>query len=273
MKQAVLALGVVLLFAGSLSAQAISGNPSYFTPSAMPPADDAATVSSSLTYAPALSASTTTAFATDTTTFAPDTTKAAPNTTMAFSPSTAMVFAPSAPWANVSLLNASSDPAGAPQQPVQGVFQNFNWQAYIGYTYVRFFQTPGVTLNTNGFNFGVVYYFKDWIGADGEFVATFGSQFNQTAKFLLGMGGVRLRWSAPRGIEVWAHGMVGGSHYLPQTANGNQGALAYELGGGVDIAAGRRRWAYRLEADAVGTRYFSTYQYSPKVSAGIVFKF
>jgi hypothetical protein len=243
MKQAVLVLGVVLLFAGSLGAQTISGNPSYITPYAVPAADAAATVSSSLTFAPGLSATTTTA------------------------------IAPATPWANVALLPALSDPAAAPQQPVQGVFQNFPWQAYLGYTFVRFYQTPGVTINTNGLNFGVVYYFKDWIGADGEFVATFGSQYAHTAKFLLGMGGARLRWSAPRGLELWAHGLLGATHYLPQTANGNQGALAYELGGGVDIAAGRRRWAYRLEADVVGTRYFSTYQYSPKFSAGVVFKF
>jgi len=179
----------------------------------------------------------------------------------------------SAPWRDGSLFLDPSSSSSAPPQVVQNVFQQYNWQAYVGYTYVRFFQTPDVSLNTNGFNFGIVYYMKSWVGADGEFVATFGSQYGDTAKFLLGMGGLRFRWSAPRGLELWAHGLVGGSHYLPQTANGGQGALAYELGGGVDINAHHQRWAYRIAIDAVGTQYFNTYQFSPKASAGIVFKF
>jgi hypothetical protein len=170
----------------------------------------------------------------------------------------------------VLALRDSSDPS---PQIVQGVFQTYNWQAYVGYTFIWFYQTPGAQVSTNGFNFGIVYYIKDWVGVDGEFVATFGSQYGDTAKFLLGMGGLRFRWSAPRGVELWAHGMVGGSHYLPQTANGNAGALGYELGGGVDFNAHHQRIAYRFEADAVGTQYFNTYQFSPKASAGVVFKF
>jgi hypothetical protein len=242
MRQVVYVIGVVLIFAGSVAAQSNSGNPSIFLSTAMPSADGAAMAISPMPFATSSTSTATTSFAS------------------------------TAPWMNMSSI-AIGEPAGTPQQDVQGVFQNFNWQAYLGYSYVRFWETPGIQVNTNGVNFGVVYYFKDWIGADGEFVGTFGSQYGDTAKFLLGMGGGRLRWSAPRGLELWAHGLVGGSHYLPQTANGGQGALAYEFGGGVDINAGRRRWAYRFSADVVGTRYFNTYQYSPKFSAGIVFKF
>lgn len=174
--------------------------------------------------------------------------------------------------ASATLGDSSAANSASPQY-VQSVFQEFPWQIYAGYTFVRFYQVPGVQVNTNGLNFGVVYYIRDWVGAEGEFTGTFGSQYGDTAKFLLGMGGLRFRWSAPRGIEVWAHGLIGGSHYLPQTANGAPHALAYELGGGVDISAGRRRWAYRVAVDAVATQYFSTYQFSPKASAGIVFKF
>jgi hypothetical protein len=49
-------------------------------------------------------------------------------------------------------------------------------------------------------------------------------------------------------------------------------APAYEAGGGVDIRA-RWRLSYRIEVDMVGTHYYNTYQYSPKVTAGIVIKF
>lgn len=159
---------------------------------------------------------------------------------------------------------------------VFGVFQNYNWQAAIGYTYLRFYIVPhpSTVENTNGLNLGIVYYpGGQWIGADGELIATFGSLAGHTLKFAAGMGGPRFRWAAPRGIEYWVHGLIGGSHFVPQTTLGNQGAFSYEAGGGVDIAVHHRRIAYRLQADLVGTRFFSTYQYSPKVSVGIVFKY
>lgn len=170
---------------------------------------------------------------------------------------------------------AAASPA-EPPQVVYGVKPNYDFQAYLGYTFLRFYEVPGTQINTNGFNFGVVYYpeyFKGWIGADGEFVLTLGSQFNERARFLLGMGGARFRWSGPHNIEVWIHGLAGGSHYVPQTSYGNQGAFGFELGGGVDVNTHNSRWAYRVGVDAVGTLYFNTYQFSPKVSAGIVYKF
>ena len=184
--------------------------------------------------------------------------------------------APGASGLAISDASASSDPA-AQQPPVYGVFQVFNWQLYAGYTFVRFYEVPNVAPNLHGLDFGLVYYPRGrWIGAEGELVAAFGSQpgvCGCTAKFLLAMGGPRFRWSAPRGLELWAHGLVGGTHFLPQTAYGSQSALAYEVGAGIDIGANRRRVAYRVGADMVGTRYFSTYQYSPRLFAGIVFKY
>ena len=168
---------------------------------------------------------------------------------------------------------ASSEPA-AQQPTVYGVYEVYNWQLYAGYTFVRFYEVPNVTPNLNGLDLGLVFYPNGkWIGADGELVAAFGSQAGTSAKFLLAMGGPRFRWSAPRGLELWAHGLVGGTHFLPQTAFGSQSAFAYEVGGGIDISAHRRRVAYRVGADMVGTRYFGTYQYSPRLFVGIVFKY
>lgn len=170
--------------------------------------------------------------------------------------------------------NAStpSEPAELPQG-VYGVFENYYWQAYIGYTFVRFYEVPSLTQNENGFNYSIVYYLKDWVAADGEFVATFGSQSGTSSRFLLGMGGARFRWVKSRELELWAHGLMGASEFTPKTAYGKEQALGYELGGGFDLNPRHRRWAYRVEGDLVGTRYFSTYQFSPKVSVGIVFKF
>jgi len=172
-------------------------------------------------------------------------------------------------------LPAAPQPAAPapPPQEVQGVYQSYAGEAYIGYTYLRFFEVPGTQRNTNGFNFSVQYYLRDWIGLDGEFVSNFGSELGQTSHYLLGMGGLRIRKAGPYNTELWAHMMGGGAKYLPQTAFGSQTSLAYELGGGVDLERHNHRIAYRLALDAAGTNFFNTYQVSPKVSVGVVFKF
>jgi hypothetical protein len=157
-----------------------------------------------------------------------------------------------------------------PQVGVQGIYENYYWQAYIGYTFFSFFQVPHVVQNTNGLNYSMAYYFKGWIGADGEMMATWGGGCKH---FLYGAGGPRFRWSLPRGLEIWGHALFGYSDFLPQTANGGQTAFAYTLGGGLDINSHLRHFAYRVQVDTLGSRFFGTYQFSPKVSAGIVYKF
>jgi hypothetical protein len=179
---------------------------------------------------------------------------------------------PAAAPAGITGISATGAPLAEPPQQVQSVYETYNWQAYIGYEYLRYYQVPAVTLNTNGFTYSMVYYIKNWVGADGEFDATHLNEFNTGGWLLLGMGGARFRWSAPRGLELWAHVLGGYSHFTPQTAFGNEHAPAYEAGGGVDIRF-RPRFAWRAEADMVGTHYFNTYQYSPKVTLGLVIKF
>ncbi|MGA9570432.1 MAG: outer membrane beta-barrel protein [Candidatus Acidiferrales bacterium] len=174
-------------------------------------------------------------------------------------------FAPSTP---LSLLPA----AAAPPQDVTSVFENYAWQLYGGYTFLKFYELPGITPSMNGFNYSVVYYWKDWFGFDGEFAATHATQDDVSSWFLFGGGGPRFRWSAKKGVELWAHALVGYSHFTPQTPAGNQHAFAYELGGGVDLPF-KPRWALRLGADAMCTTYFSTHQFSPTAHAGVVFRF
>jgi hypothetical protein len=184
--------------------------------------------------------------------------------------------APGGLGAAVPGSNASSAQDNTPPPSVYGVFQNYNWQATAGYTFFRFYVVPhpSIVENMNGINLGIVYYpHGKWIGGDGEFTGAFGSINGVSTKFALAAGGPRFRWSAPRGLEIWAHGLVGGAHFSPRTALGSQDAFAYEVGGGVDIGIHQRRFAYRIQADMVGTRFFNTYQYSPKVSVGIVFKY
>ena len=132
----------------------------------------------------------------------------------------------------------SSSPAPAPvpdPQYVQGVFVNYNWQAYIGYTFTHFSAQGGISRNQNGFNWGIVRYFNSWFGIEGEMFATHDSPNNQSSWFLFGGGGPRFRWEARRGIEVFAHALVGYSHLTPQTAFGDSGSVRI-----------RARWRRRL---------------------------
>ena len=167
-------------------------------------------------------------------------------------------------------------PSATPGQipAVQRVFQTYNWSIYGGYTYMRFYETPGITKNLNGLNLAINYFpWGGHFGVDGEFIGTFGSEFGDTAKFADGLGGVRFRWAVPRGFELWGHGLIGGAKFLPQTAFGGQTGLSYEVGGGADLGGETHRWAVRVAADMVATRFFGVSQYSPKLSAGLVFKF
>jgi hypothetical protein len=160
--------------------------------------------------------------------------------------------------------------AGA--QGVYGVHQNYNWQVYAGYTHLRFYELPGVTGDLNGFDFSVVYYHKGGhLGVDGEFATAFAPQAGVNTKFAAGLGGVRYRLEGPRGIELWAHGMAGGAHFLPQTAFGGTNAFAYAAGGGVDLSPHNRRLGVRLQVDMLGTLFFGTHQYNPKISFGLVY--
>jgi len=248
MKQALAILGMVFIFVSGAAAQehpAIGRllTTTYFT---LAPTSDAASSTLPLAVAPGTLASSL---------GAPSPSAVAPAT---FS------FA-----ANAPLVAAAADPP----QYVQGVHVIYNWQAYFGYTFFRFYEVPGTQQDTNGFNYSMVYYFKNWFGLDGEFAATKTSQNAFNGWFLFGGGGPRFRWSGPRGLELWGHALFGYAHFTPQTSFGEQGAFAYEVGGGADLIILRSRWGLRLGADMVGSHFFDRYQYSPKVFAGVVYKF
>jgi len=204
------------------------------------------------------------------------------NSTLPFSWDLTVPSAPMPPAAAVTSLPKSlskistttAEPDPSPQ--VLSVYPTYRWQAYGGFTFFRFYETsrPTVNENTVGANWSIVYYiFRDWIGIDGEMAATHGMQNGHDSWFLFGGGGPRFRWWAPRGTEIWGHFLFGGSHFTPQTAFGPQEAIAYEVGAGIDIGGHNQRWALRFSGDMIGSHYFSTYQFSPKISAGFIFKF
>jgi hypothetical protein len=163
-------------------------------------------------------------------------------------------------------------PAAMPQD-VQGVFNKYSWDVYAGYTFLRFYEVPGTVSNMNGGNISAVYYYRDWLGADAEVAAIYGSQPGQNSWLVFGGIGPRFRYVGPKGIDVWTHVMIGGMWITPQTPYGGQGALAGLAGVGVDLNAHHRHVALRVAIDGIASRFFNTYQISPKASVGIVYKF
>jgi hypothetical protein len=197
------------------------------------------------------------------------------------SPFAGSIAAPAPVAQNVFMPAIFADPALLPPAPapvpepqgIQGVFENYSWQAYVGYTFMRAYVVPGSAENQNGANASIVWFYRDWIGFDGEVMGAHGTLSGDSSWTFFGGVGPRLRYTLPRGLEVFAHGLFGYSRLTPQTPYGGENAFAYEVGGGVDLIPPHHRFGGRLEADMLGTRHFSVYQYNPKVSAGIVFKF
>jgi hypothetical protein len=165
-------------------------------------------------------------------------------------------------------------PAEPAPQGVYGVLQNYNWQAYVGFSHITFYELPGVTGQLNGFNMSLVYYPHSghWAG-DGEFVTGFAPQDGVNTHLAMGLGGVRYRVDVGHGLEIWGHGMVGGAHFYPQTAFGSQDAFAFDIGGGVDLNPRHKRLGFRGQVDWSPTLFFGTHQYNIRESVGIVYRF
>lgn len=182
---------------------------------------------------------------------------------------------PAEPAAAMPAFQKDAPPAGSgsdvPPVGVFGVFPSYKWQIFAGYTFVRFYVVPSVENNTNGLDFSVAYYFRDRVAVDGELAVSVGSYTGENSEFFLGMGGLRYRHPVGE-TAVWIHALGGEGHFSPQTAYGSENGFGYELGGGIDISPRRLRLSWRLEADMVGTHLYGTYQYSPKISLGFVYK-
>lgn len=173
---------------------------------------------------------------------------------------------------NAALSAARPEPIPAPQE-IQGVTPLTDWQASFGFTYTRFYELPGTVVNTNGFNVSMAYYFSRWMAAEGEVDAGMGSLLGTTTESVFTGGGVRMRTIAPKPLTLWIHGLAGVNRFTPKTTYGGTVAMGYEVGGGIDFNTRHHGLGYRLGADLLDTSFFGTYQVSPKVSAGIVFKF
>ncbi len=190
------------------------------------------------------------------------------------SPSFALPAAQPGPFAALAPVPALPSPEPDPvPQAVQGVFEKYSYDVYAGYTFFRFYEVPGITSNMNGFNGSFVYWYRDRIGVDAEVFATYGSQPGINSWLTTGGIGPRVRWIKPKGIDLWAHALFAGAYMTPKTPYGGQGTVAGVFGVGVDLNGHHRHMAVRVAIDGVATHFFGTFQFSPKASVGIVYKF
>ncbi len=155
------------------------------------------------------------------------------------------------------------------------------WQLAFGYQYNRD-NLLGSPFNTHGANVSIARYFGHWFGVEAQVgVGFLGRTGNTTtppnidSKSLFFGAGPRLAYRKNSRYEPWVHLVVGLEHYrFSQTAGllGSNTALAGAAGGGLDVFL-RTHLAVRLEADAVGSRFFSTNQRSFQVVGGVVLGF
>jgi hypothetical protein len=155
------------------------------------------------------------------------------------------------------------------------------WQIAVGYQYNRD-NLIGSPFNTHGINVSVARYFGRWFGVEAQMGAGFYGKTGQTTtppnlstKSIFVGAGPRLAYRNRSRYEPWVHVLVGMEHYrFSQTAGllGSNSALAGPAGGGLDVFLSAHM-ALRAEADAVGSRFFSTNQRSFQIVAGLVLGF
>jgi hypothetical protein len=148
------------------------------------------------------------------------------------------------------------------------------YQLGVGVTYLNFHEGPGTVPNGVGFTASLVDY-KDWLGAEVQVSDVFGSTSGKASLPLFAGGGIRFRWLPPRNYQFqpWGHFVIGFSHLYPNTSLGNNQAVAFKAGGGIDFNPHRSRIGFRVSADLFRSGFFKTYQLSPEFSAGIVYHF
>ena len=169
-------------------------------------------------------------------------------------------------------------PAALPAAPkpkpkfVFGDRDDYRWQLYVGVEFYRFLSNI-ITASLVGTNTTIDYYTNSWFAVEGSFVTGFAPPVtdNEHVKYFGGGGGIRIGGRRNQ-FEPWAHALVGGSHFQPQTAGNSRNALSAQAGIGLDYRL-NSRLSLRAEIDWVYTTFFNQTQNNFQGTAGTVFHF
>lgn len=168
--------------------------------------------------------------------------------------------------------SASPWPRPAPPYAASGEFDVYTWQVSLGYSFVHLQYVENSSINYNGIDSSVSYFFNQYVAAEGNVTPGFGSHGRTGAKFLLYGGGVRVARRSGRRWEPWGHVTVGRANVYPQTASPSTGGLAIQSGGGYDYRL-TPRLSVRGEGDWIHSRLFNASQNNLKFVTGFVFNF
>lgn len=138
--------------------------------------------------------------------------------------------------------------------------------------------------NLNGWGFSAGYMLFRWLGAKADISGQYGAALSLTSAnthaFLFGP---EVRW--PGHVSPFVHALFGGAH-----ASGSAGsipnnpmyntvlsqsefAFASAIGGGIDAKVRSLLWVRLIQVDDLVTRFYSSTQNRPRISAGIVVRF
>src|SRR5689334_6114463 len=169
---------------------------------------------------------------------------------------------------------ASADPPAPSPKPrfVYGGRNDYRWQLGLSLAWFHF-SSSRFSANAIGLETSVAYFLNEWLGVEGDVTAVFSPTTigNNHVKLLIYGGGPKVAWRQKR-WEPWLHGIFGGAHEQPQTANQSRNSYSIMAGGGADY-----RWnphlSFRAEGDYVRTGFFGQSQNNFKLAGGVVIHF
>jgi opacity protein-like surface antigen len=144
----------------------------------------------------------------------------------------------------------------------------------------------GVTThpNLNGWEFSGAYMVVPWLGAKADFSGNYGAALaSSSANMHTFLFGPEVRW--PRHVSPFAHVLLGGAHTSSSggtisnnpayntVLSGSESAFASAFGGGIDAKVTSSLWIRLIQVDDLVTRFHSSTQNQPRVSAGLVVHF
>ena len=160
-------------------------------------------------------------------------------------------------------------------------------ELYGGYSFVRapvtFTQTilcpvpscpssPNThTLNMNGWEAGGAFKFIGPLSLAADFSGTSGSLSGANAHLQTYLVGPQVRFPGP--ISPFAHFLFGAAHEAISAGGPTQNAFATAIGGGIDLKLLPFISVRPIQFDYLLTRFNSSNQHQPRVSAGIVLRF
>jgi len=134
--------------------------------------------------------------------------------------------------------------------------------------------------NLNGWELSGAYMVVPWLSARADFSGNYGAALgSSSANIHTFLFGPEARW--PRRVSPFAHVVVGGAHASSSggtmsnapVLSGSESAFASAFGGGIDAKVTSSLWIRLIQVDDLVTRFHSSTQNQPRVSAGVIVRF